>query len=110
MYIISEDSTEFVGDKHLLLELDTLKNPDTGVEKRFYCVIDELPVIDLPVIEHYMQAHANLISEYRKHNWDYCISACRGLRGKWNGTLDSFYDCLESRVHDILENSKSNQQ
>lgn len=108
MYIISEDSAEFVGNKHLLLELDTLKNPDTGVQKRFYCVIDELPVIELPVIEQYVQTHANLILQYKKQNWDYCISACRSLRGKWNGALDSFYDCLESRVKDILDNAKSN--
>lgn len=110
MYIISEDSAEFVSTKHLLLELDTLKDPDTNIEKRFYCVINEIPFIDLPVIEHHILAHAKLILEYRKQNWKYCIDACRGLKGKWNGTLDSFYDCLEARVTDILKHADSDQQ
>lgn len=103
MYIVSEQARELLADKHILLEVDTITDPDTGHTQKYYCVIEQPSLVDLPVIEHYITAHETLIREYHAQNWDYCISACRGLQGRWNGALDSFYDTLQTRIENILQ-------
>jgi hypothetical protein len=40
---------------------------------------------------------------YRDKNWEYCESAIKGLTGRWNGELDSFYSTLGQRIESLRQ-------
>lgn len=105
MHIVTEDSLPLLEDKYILLELDTLVDPDSSQKKKFYCVVDSCSLQDMTMLEKQIQAHQQLIHQYKKQNWEYCRQACVCLKGKWNGTLDSFYETLLARIDAI--NSQS---
>lgn len=101
MYIVTEDSLPLLEDKYILLELDTLVDPESLQKKRFYCVVDSCSLQDMTILEKQIQAHQQMMHQYKKQNWEYCRQACVVLKGKWNGILDSFYQTLIERIDKI---------
>jgi hypothetical protein len=61
-------------------------------------VVEKVPLTDFPMMESYIKVHADMMQAYRDQNWDYCRHAIKGLTGRWNGELDSFYSNLLQRV------------
>lgn len=102
MYIIFGGQAKQLADNFTVLELDTIKF--SNQEKvTSYCVVENIPLADFPVLEAYKKVHHDLMEAYRNRNWEYCESAIRGLLGKWNGELDTFYIEMASRVQRLRE-------
>ena len=97
MNIIFDRPDEELAEKFVVLELDTFSNHQKSVTA--YCVIEKIPLQDFPTLTAYVETHQNLMQEYKKQNWEYCLCAIKELTGKWNGELDSFYENLEQRVN-----------
>jgi hypothetical protein len=98
MNIIFGDLVKNIPDSFTVLELDTFKDPDTGLCATAYCVPTATPLHELSTLQAYKDTHDHLIKEYKKKNWEYCRCAIKELRGRWNGELDTFYDDLERRI------------
>lgn len=93
-------------DKYIVLELDTVtiksSNPITA-----YCVIEDLPLGELSQIAIFKKLHADLMENYRKRNWNFCIQALDHLTGFWGKQIDSFYEILRTRITEYIQNEPS---
>jgi hypothetical protein len=98
MHIIFGDDARKLADKFTVLELDTVVFRETGQTITSYCIVENIPLGDFPVVDAYIKVHHDMMQSYRDQNWDYCESAIKGLIGKWNGELDSFYQIMFDRV------------
>jgi hypothetical protein len=98
MNIIFGDALETLPDNYTVLELDTFVFPPDSQKRTSYCVVEKVPLTDFPMMEAYIKVHADMMQAYRDQNWDYCRHAIKGLMGRWNGDLDSFYSNLLERV------------
>lgn len=102
MNIIRGDQRHLVPDSYTVLELDTFQTAQ-GRRETAFCVIENIPLQDFPVLDAYIKVHHDLMQAYRDKNWEYCESAITGLIGKWNGEVDSFYQDLAQRVAQLKE-------
>lgn len=98
MHIIFGDAPSVLSDSYTLLELDTFKIPSKNQIHKAYCVVTEIPLEEFALMENHKKVHADLITQYRAQNWEFCKLAIQVLKGKWGGEVDSFYNDLESRV------------
>lgn len=104
MHIIFGEAAKQLADKFTVLELDTIKFQHTGQKVTSYCVVENIPLGDFPVVDAYQKVHSDMMQAYRDKNWEYVESAIKGLIGKWNGEVDSFYQNLLERVQSYQEN------
>lgn len=88
--------------KYIVLELDTVtiksSNPITA-----YCVIENLPLDELSRVDNLKKIHEELMENYRKRNWNFCIQAIDKLTGFWGTQIDSFYEILRNRITGYIE-------
>ena len=103
--IFDKSHLEQLQSKYTVLELDTIRIESTDQHRTAYCVIENMPILEMAQIESLKNLHANLMDNYRKQNWNYCEQAIEHLLGKWNRELDSFYADLMERIADYKENS-----
>lgn len=101
--IFGRENAHALGEKYTILELDTIKIGQDGKEFAVFCAVDTIPILDMPRLDSMRSLHENLILEYRKRNWNYCIQAMEHLEGFWNHELDTFYDSLRNRVNEYIE-------
>ena len=101
MNIIFGESLGQMPDKYTILELDQLRLPPEGKVVTTYCVVERVPLEEIPLIETYRQLHQDCITAYRQQRWEVCEQALESLQGRWNGELDSFYSHLSQRVSDF---------
>lgn len=104
MHIIFGESAKDLDQKFTVLELDTIKFQQTGQTVTSYCLVENIPLGDFPVIDAYVKVHHDMMQAYRDQNWEYVETAIKGLSGKWNGEVDSFYEHLFQRVQHLKEN------
>jgi hypothetical protein len=105
MYIIfGKEAHDRLQDNYTLLEVDPVKQTQTvdGPYESIpaYCVItgDHVPLSEVSLLETIKLSHAKLIEEYRNGNKVLCKSLLLGLRGKFKGEMDTFYDEIEKRL------------
>jgi hypothetical protein len=101
MYIIfGKDSADQVSTKYTVLELDVLQLEPDGPLVPTYCLIEpeHIALGEMPQLENFVNLHTKLMENYRKKNWNFCEQALSHLHGRWNGSLDSFYDEMSDRV------------
>ena len=101
--IIDPDQIESYREKYTVLELDTIRIIPGNTEVTAYCVVDTIPIMELPLTQSKMDLHANLLINYRRRDWNYCHQALEHLVGSWNRELDSFYEDIRSRVNRYME-------
>jgi hypothetical protein len=103
MYIVYGKEAQQLGEKYLVLELDTFRVNDSLVPT--YCVVDSvhIPLSEFSNIDSYRDLHKNLVKNYKIGNWAFCESAITYLNGKFNGELDSFYEILSKRITDLKD-------
>ena len=99
--ILGKENLETVDKRYVVLELDTIMIKGSTDPVTAYCLIDQLPLNEIPVAAEYSELHHNLLRNYRKRNWKYCEDAIEHLRGRWRGEVDSFYDSLTGRIQDL---------
>ena len=97
MNIIFKTNIEAVDQKYTVLDLDTFSLPD-GSQHTACCVIENIPIDELPATDRLKELHANLIANYGQRNWNYCEQAIEQLQGRWGGDMDSFYTELKMRI------------
>lgn len=90
--------------KYTLLELDTFRFESLDQTKTAYCVLENIPITDLPKLQSMKNLHANLIDNYKKRDWNYCLQAIEHLMGFWGNELDSFYSNLHQRITKYQDN------
>lgn len=98
MNIIFGDNIAALEDKYTVLELDTFRIGANGPVNTAYCVLELIPLEEMPLAESMVDLHHNLMQEYKKRNWNFCEQAIEHLMGKWNSELDTFYQELENRI------------
>lgn len=89
-------------EKYIVLELDTVtirsSSPITA-----YCVVENLPLEEFAKVEVFKKLHTDLMDNYRKRNWHFCIQAIDTLMGFWGKQIDSFYQVLKTRILAYIE-------
>lgn len=99
--IFGRDQAAALAEKYTVLELDTIRLSET--EFTAFCVIETIPIMEMPKVESMKALHENLMINYRKRDWNYCTQALEHLVGFWNHELDTFYDSLSSRISSYIE-------
>ena len=99
--IFETEVTPDINEKYILLELDTFLKTDSGEKVKSFCVLtnEDITLQEIALIEKNTELHANLIKNYQKRDWDYCLEAMSHLQGKWKGQVDSFYSVLSARIN-----------
>lgn len=100
--IVGEENIQEIKDKYTVLQLDTFSI--SGKLVKSYCLIEQVPIEELSLLQHHAELHRNLMINYDKRNWNFCEQAIAHLFGKWNQELDSFYDNLSQRIKTFKQN------
>lgn len=101
--IFGSQEAEKLSDKHIVLELDTI-TMGSSTPITAFCVVENIPIDKMSLIEPYRNIHNDLIENYKKRNWNYCEQAIEELVGFWGGELDSFYIVLNDRIKEYKDN------
>lgn len=97
MHIVFGEAVNHLPDSFTVLELDSFSS-NTGIIRTAWCVVENVPLADFPILSNLVETHQNLMTAYKNQDWQYCNSAIKLLLGKWNRELDSFYLDLQQRV------------
>lgn len=87
--------------KYTVLELDTIRIGADSTERTAYCVIENIPLEEMPAVDTLNELHSELIQQYKDQNWNRCESIIGQLKGKWGGEMDSFYVELAVRIANL---------
>lgn len=88
-------------NKFIVLELDRIRYGEHGQPDSAYCLVENVPITELPDVERNIEFHKQLMLSYQQREWQNCYNLIDQLRGKWGGDVDSFYGELYSRVQDL---------
>ena len=102
--IIDPEQIAQYREKYTVLELDTIRIVSKNQLVTAYCVVETIPIVELPLTASKIDLHNNLLINYRKRDWNYCHQALEHLIGSWNKELDSFYEDIRSRINRYMEN------
>lgn len=105
--IFGRDQALSLGERYTVLELDTIRVKPANTEITAFCVIESMPILDMPKLESMKNLHNNLLVEYKKRDWNYCIQALEHLSGFWGHEVDTFYDILRTRIQEYVNNEPS---
>lgn len=98
---MGREVAEHLKINYTVLELETFESNNGPVTT--FCVVNEVPVAELPMLEYNKQLHAEFLKEYQAGNFNNCTVIAEGLKGKFNGDLDSFYEVLLDRINSTLK-------
>jgi hypothetical protein len=101
--IFGLESVKPLEERYTVLELDTFLLQPTSEVVTAYCVVETIPIEEMPAIESLKDLHSNLMTEYRKRNWRYCEDAIAHLTKKWGGEVDTFYTELYQRIQSLKQ-------
>jgi hypothetical protein len=106
LVVFGKENADKLKDRMTLLELDTFMQDGLESPVTAYAVlqVEDIPLQELPQLENMTTLHNTMWTEYRARRFSFCEQAMEHLRGKWKGTLDSFYDEFSQRIK-TLENS-----
>jgi hypothetical protein len=96
-------SVETFEERYTVLELDTFLLQPTNEVVTAYCLVETIPIQEMPAVVSLKELHSNLMAEYRKRNWHYCEDTIGHLTGKWHGELNSFYTELYLRIQTLKQ-------
>lgn len=101
--IFGREHAQALVEKYTILELDTIQFGTSNNKITVFCAIETIPIMEMPTLENMKSLHENLMIEFRKRNWNYCVQAMEHLSGRWNHELDTFYDNLLERVEHYIK-------
>jgi hypothetical protein len=101
--IFGTEMAQQAQDRYTVLELDTFNLVPTDQVVTAYCLVETVPITEMPAVASLQELHSNLMTEYRKQNWRYCEDAIEHLTGKWGGELNSFYTELYQRIQSLKQ-------
>jgi len=96
--LATEQDIAPVQDRYLVLELDTFRIQDKIVPS--WCVIDagDIPLAEMTELAHFKEQHENLIKNYKKGDLNFVEQMLEHVKGKFGGSVDSFYTELYARL------------
>lgn len=98
--ILGDQITEDLAGRYIMLELDSFQVTGRDHAVSAYCLVENVPIDELPQAHHFQDLHTQMIKNYRLGNWKFCEDALEHLQGRWNGEVDSFYQTLLARIMD----------
>lgn len=111
MHIIMGDQiTKELSEKYIILELDSFRVDDKSQPMSAFCLVENVPLNELPQAEEFQDLHAQMIKNYRQGNWKFCQDALEHLVGRWNGEADSFYHTISERIFDLQQKDTNPEQ
>ena len=96
--IFGSAAAQQASDKYTVLELDRLRLEPLGPIVDTYCIIETVPLEEIPLLDNYCRLHAKLMDNYRRKDWNFCEQALEHLHGRWGGVMNSFYDEISQRI------------
>ena len=99
--VMGHDVAENLRTNYTVLELETFETGGKPVTA--FCVVNEIPVAELPMLEHNKKMHSEFVKEYNSGNFNNCVVIAEGLKGKFNGELDSFYEIILDKINSTLK-------
>jgi len=105
LVVFGKETADRLKDRMTILELDTFMQPGLEEPITAYAVVEvqDIPLQDLPQLENMTLLHNTMWVEYRARRFNFCEQAMEHLRGKWKGTLDSFYEEFGTRIKELKE-------
>jgi hypothetical protein len=105
LVVFGKETAERLKDRMTVLELDTFMQDGLNEPVTAYAVIEveDIPLQELPQLENMTLLHNTMWVEYRARRFGFCEQAMEHLRGKWKGTLDSFYEEFGTRINNLKE-------
>lgn len=105
LVVFGKENADKLKDRMTILELDTFMQDGLPEPVTAYAVIqfEDIPLDEIPQIENMANLHNTMWVEYRARRFSFCEQAMEHLRGKWKGSLDSFYDEFGSRIKNLQE-------
>jgi hypothetical protein len=101
--IFGKENLPAVADKYTILELDTIRVLPVDQLVTAYCLVDAIPILNMPKAESMKNLHENLLINYRKRDWNFCTQALEHLIGYWGADMDSYYTTLSERIAKYME-------
>lgn len=101
--ILGSDNADALRDRYVVLELDTFRYSHDQAPVTAYCVIDHVPIMDMPMISRHRDMHEELLEDYKTQHWQGCRVLIDQLQGCWNGELDEFYGIMTQRIDRLAE-------
>lgn len=101
--LLASNITDDIRHKYLLLELDSFRLAPGSDPIPAFCLLDQVPLNEMLVMQQYLDLHTNLMPNYRKRNWPYVEQAIEHLMGRWDNQLDSFYKDVLDRVQEFKQ-------
>ena len=102
--ILGQENVVDLDGRYLVLELDTFVLAGRTDPITAFCVLEQPSLSEMFKLPEFLELHQNLVSNYKKQNWDYCKQAIEHLRGHWRGQVDSFYDDITQRIEQYQTN------
>ncbi len=105
LVVFGKENADKLKDRMTILELDTFMQDGLQEPVTAYAVLqfEDIPLDEIPQIENMANLHNTMWEEYRARRFNFCEQAMEHLRGKWKGSLDSFYDEFSSRIKNLQE-------
>ncbi len=91
--------TDEIRDKYILLPLDTFYFTSADRTETAYCLIENVPILNMMSVEKDIELHNLLINRYQQGDWEFCRQAIEQLTGQWDREVDTFYADLLARVN-----------
>jgi hypothetical protein len=101
--IFGRDQALALSQKYTVLELDTFRVHPLNTKITAFCVIESMPIMDMPKVESMKNLHENFLAEYKKRDWNYCMQALEHLSGFWGHEVDTFYNSIRARIQEYSE-------
>lgn len=103
LVVFGKDNADKLRERLTVLELDTFMQPGLDEPVTVYAVIEmeDIPIQEISQLLNMVQLHNTMWVEYRAKRFGFCEQAMEHLRGKWKGTLDSFYDEFSKRIEHL---------
>lgn len=105
LVVFGKEKADRLRDRMTILELDTFMQDGLQEPITAYAVIEveDIPLQELPQLENMTLLHNTMWVEYHARRFGFCEQAMEHLRGKWKGSLDSFYDEFGARIQKLKQ-------
>jgi len=100
--IFGKENADQLAVKYTVLELDTIRFANGSIATA-YCIVEDMKLDEIPMIESMRNMHQDLMIKYQSRNWTTCLEIIKHLHGFWNGELDSYYETLQHRLKELIE-------
>jgi hypothetical protein len=95
--IIGQEAADALKENHTVLELETFEKEGKLVTA--FCVVESVPLMELPQLEILKSLHTDFIKAYNRGNYQFCIEHAELLLGKFSGEVDTFYLEILQRIN-----------